>query len=83
MNRKCKDTLEDISILENKNANPNNPPLPSKTVPLHNDETHLLSSITKNVLESTVEAKTGAILVNFQKAVPILLNFKELSHTQT
>ena len=63
-------------------ANRNNPPLPSKTVPLHNDETHMLSNIMRNALSSDVEAKTGSIFEHFQKSVPIHLTFGQLSHTQ-
>ena len=37
----------------------------------------------ENALESAVEAETGDFFENFQKAVPIHLTFKELSHNQT
>jgi hypothetical protein len=71
-----------IFFLSQRPANPSKPPAPTAIPPPQNGAIHIISTIMRNVMASTMEAELGALFHNARDGIPLRTTLIEMGHDQ-
>jgi hypothetical protein len=71
-----------IFFLSQRPANPSKPLTPTDIPPPQNGAIHIISTIMRNVMSSTMEAELGALFHNTRDGIPLRTTLIEMGHDQ-
>jgi hypothetical protein len=72
-----------IFFLRQRPADPSKPPAPTTIPSPQNGAIHIISTIMRNVMASTMEAELGALFHNARDGTPLRTTLIEMGHNQT